>query len=54
MAKFEWDFDLDDESEPCPMGCGGLTDDPYGGPCERCWASAPKSSATGDELDEWR
>lgn len=21
----------------CPNGCGGLTEDPYGGPCKACW-----------------
>ncbi len=21
----------------CPMGCGYRTEDPYGGPCSRCW-----------------
>lgn len=31
---------IDDEWEPCPMGCGGLTEDPYGGPCDRCWEKA--------------
>lgn len=25
--------------DPCPMGCGGKTEDPYGGPCKACWAS---------------
>lgn len=29
--------DLRPYVDPCPMGCGGLTDDPYGGPCTRCW-----------------
>lgn len=24
-------------SDPCPQGCGNLTDDPYGGPCTDCW-----------------
>ena len=23
--------------DPCPMGCGRTTDDPYGGPCTECW-----------------
>lgn len=23
--------------ELCPMGCGRTTEDPYGGPCQRCW-----------------
>lgn len=21
----------------CPNGCGGTTEDPYGGPCAACW-----------------
>ena len=25
------------EFDPCPMGCGRITDDPYGGPCSECW-----------------
>lgn len=29
---------FDEGDEPCPMGCGNLTDDPYGGPCEQCWS----------------
>lgn len=28
--------------QPCPMGCGGLTEDVAGGPCESCWDAAPK------------
>jgi hypothetical protein len=31
-------FDLEPEPlEPCPMRCGWPTEDPYGGPCKRCW-----------------
>ncbi len=33
------------ENDPCPMGCGGTTDDPYGGPCRRCWAAVPGCEA---------
>ena len=29
-----------DDPEPCPMGCGFATEDPYGGPCSRCWEQA--------------
>lgn len=25
--------------DPCPNACGGLTEDPYGGPCKACWAN---------------
>lgn len=28
----------------CPQGCGGLTEDPYGGPCQACWDAAGKST----------
>lgn len=21
----------------CPNGCGGISEDPYGGPCKACW-----------------
>lgn len=30
---------LDPDAQGCPHGCGRLTDDPYGGPCSRCWAA---------------
>jgi hypothetical protein len=30
---------LDDpDAQVCPVGCGWLTDDPYGGPCTDCLA----------------
>ena len=32
-------FELPEGSpDPCPNACGGLTEDPYGGPCKACWA----------------
>ncbi len=36
MATHEWELDGDDDREPCPMGCGNLTDDVAGGPCTGC------------------
>lgn len=27
--------------DPCPNACGGLTEDPYGGPCKACWNDVP-------------
>lgn len=27
----------DSDAALCPEGCGGFTDDPYGGPCMACW-----------------
>lgn len=35
VFDFPEDYDGD---EPCPMGCGRLTEDAAGGPCEACWA----------------
>jgi len=29
--------DETDEPEMCPQGCGRTTEDPYGGPCSKCW-----------------
>ncbi len=29
-------------TEPCPQGCGGNTEDPYGGPCNACWLEVPR------------
>jgi hypothetical protein len=40
------DADPGDELEPCPMGCGGLTDDVAGGPCKTCWDNLP------DDVDD--
>lgn len=31
----------EDEPELCPMGCGRTTEDPYGGPCSKCWDKTP-------------
>jgi hypothetical protein len=33
---------------PCPNGCGGPTDDPYGGPCTGCWGRV-LAPGEGDE-----
>ena len=40
MPDTTWTFEEDyDGPEPCPMGCGNLTDDAAGGPCSACWAA---------------
>jgi hypothetical protein len=36
-GTFEWVVPADVDITPCPEGCGGLTEDPYGGPCAACW-----------------
>lgn len=47
MTTYTYETDDEgDDVEPCPMGCGGLTDDPAGGPCESCWDAVP------DEVDD--
>lgn len=37
MAVMTWELDEGDDRDPCPMGCGRLTDDVAGGPCSVCW-----------------
>lgn len=39
-----WEGPADEMPSFCPNGCGGVTEDPYGGPCQACWdaVSAPK------------
>lgn len=32
----------------CPEGCGGITEDPYGGPCKTCWDKV----GAGKNIDE--
>jgi len=40
MATTVWEFPTDHDGPwPCPQGCGGLTEDEAGGPCQRCWAA---------------
>lgn len=36
------------DPESCPLGCGFATEDPYGGPCGRCW---DQTFGAGDNLD---
>lgn len=33
--------------DPCPNACGGLTEDPYGGPCKACWAKVGRGDDDG-------
>ena len=30
--------------DPCPNACGGLTEDPHGGPCRACWAKVKREN----------
>ena len=32
-----WEGPEDEMPNFCPQGCGGVTGDPYGGPCQACW-----------------
>jgi len=48
-------FELPEGSpDPCPNACGGLTEDPYGGPCEACWARVGRDDEDEDfPVDNW-
>lgn len=35
--------------DPCPNACGGLTEDPYGGPCKACWSKVGRDD---DECED--
>lgn len=35
----------------CPNGCGGISEDPYGGPCQACWDAVGKNGGDGDTAD---
>jgi hypothetical protein len=39
----------------CPQGCGGTTEDPYGGPCKACWREIEDDEREGRERwsDGW-
>ena len=42
----------------CPEGCGGITEDVYGGPCKACWARvdelrrADAAAVLDDDIDD--
>lgn len=42
-----------DDRDPCPMGCGRLTDDPYGGPCTACWSAVNDCPTEDDDPVCW-
>lgn len=61
MSTIVWE-NLPDGVQPCPQGCGGLTEDPYGGPCRACWDAVPMLGDTetrppyepyDDDPDDW-
>lgn len=35
----------------CPEGCGGISEDPYGGPCKACWDAVDARPDNGE--DDW-
>jgi hypothetical protein len=35
----------------CPEGCGGITEDVYGGPCQACWDAVDAKSRSEDDTD---
>ena len=46
---FTWEGPAGEMPDFCPEGCGGVTEDPYGGPCRACWA---RVDATGERYDD--
>lgn len=52
MATYIYDLPLDSELEPCPMACGRMTEDPYGGPCQACWDALPRPGDDGQDWDD--
>jgi hypothetical protein len=36
----------------CPQGCGGITEDVYGGPCKACWAKVDARPDVDDDPDD--
>lgn len=44
-----WEGPADEMPSFCPNGCGGVTEDLYGGPCKACWDAV----GNDDETPEW-
>jgi hypothetical protein len=44
-----WEGPADEMPNFCPNGCGGVTEDPYGGPCKACWDAV----GSDDETPGW-
>ena len=41
---------VENEAIQCP-GCGGITDDPAGGPCSLCWERTDEAERLARERD---
>lgn len=52
MPIYQFDLPLDSDVEPCPMACGGMTEDAAGGPCQACWDKAPRAGREYEEGDD--
>ena len=48
MTIHEYILPEDSDLTPCPMGCGGFTEDVAGGPCNKCW-----KEVDDDDEDDW-
>jgi len=60
MPIHRYELPADANCEPCPMGCGGMTADPAGGPCQSCIAALyaedeeePCCESCGKPIYEW-
>lgn len=52
MPILTWEGPADQMPNFCPEGCGGVTEDPYGGPCKACWRAVDDRERETD--DDWR
>jgi hypothetical protein len=46
-ATYEVIVPADVDVSWCPQGCGGFTEDPYGGPCKVCWREVERQDPEG-------
>jgi hypothetical protein len=51
MSIKEYEFPEDSDLQPCPMGCGRITEDVGGGPCEACWQEVDENESERRKVD---
>lgn len=51
MPILTWEGPADQMPNFCPEGCGGVTEDPYGGPCKACWRAVDDRERAEREAD---
>ena len=51
---FTWEGPAGEMPAFCPNGCGGVTEDPYGGPCKACWNAVGKTTEDATRCPDHR